>query len=48
MAPGPHEICVTKGAATWKRTVQVQPGSTITLRATLAGGAPNKAARQAR
>ena len=48
IAPGPHDIGVKKGAATWKRTVQVQPGSTITLNATLTSNPPNKATRQAK
>lgn len=48
IAPGPHDITVKKGSATWKCTVQVQPGSTISLDASLAASTPNKAARQAR
>lgn len=48
LAPGPHDILVMKGSATWKRTVQVQAGSTITLDASLTSNAPTKAARQTR
>lgn len=42
---GPHDITVRKGEATWKRVVQVQPGSSVTLRATLTSSMPNHAAR---
>lgn len=35
MAPGVHEIVVKRGAAKWSRTIQVQPGSTITVIASL-------------
>lgn len=35
MTPGAHEIVVKKGAAKWSRTIQVQPGSTITVIAAL-------------
>jgi hypothetical protein len=37
MAPGPHSFLVKKGSATWTRTVQIQPGGTITLSAPLSG-----------
>lgn len=46
IAPGTHDITVKSDAATWKRTVQVQAGSTITLDAPLT--TPHTAARQTR
>lgn len=35
MTPGSHGIVVKKGASKWTRTIQVQPGSTVTLNAAL-------------
>jgi hypothetical protein len=37
MAAGPHSFLIKKGSATWTRTVQIQPGGTITLSAPLSG-----------
>jgi hypothetical protein len=37
MAHGPHSFLIKKGSATWTRTVQIQPGGTITLSAPLSG-----------
>jgi hypothetical protein len=34
LAPGQHRIQVTLGARTWQRTLQANPGSTVTLNAT--------------
>jgi hypothetical protein len=36
MAPGPHAVMVKRGSATWTRTIQIQPASTITLNAAFA------------
>jgi hypothetical protein len=35
--PGQHAFLVKQGAATWSRTIQVQPGSSITVNAMLGG-----------
>jgi len=37
IASGPHAVTVKKGSAFWNRTVQIQPGSAITLNAPLSG-----------
>jgi PEGA domain len=36
LTPGAHGIVVRKGAAKWRRTIQVQAGSTLTVNAALA------------
>jgi hypothetical protein len=35
LAPGSHQIVVKHGAKSWQRTLQVNPGSTVTVNATL-------------
>ena len=35
LSPGPHNIVVKLGAKTWQRTLLANPGSTVTLNATL-------------
>jgi len=35
LAPGPHRIMVKHGAKSWQRMLQVNPGSTVTVNATL-------------
>ncbi|PWU10408.1 MAG: hypothetical protein C5B51_04205 [Terriglobia bacterium] len=34
--PGQHALLVKQGAATWTRTIQIQPGSSVTVNAVLA------------
>lgn len=40
LAPGPHTVTVRDGAAVWERTINIQPGDSLRVRAKLSQNAP--------